>query len=180
MGSATNSLPTPRLKRGFKQLIWAFFSLALILCVLYAWVFLHVMHPRLVRVVDAISGRPIPGLNVCLQSFARGWGERFLTNKLSKTNWEGLAFFRQCRFPKPVVRIFDRHNRSQNSRLFSMRISQISGFRPAPALGADQSQPSRWQRAFSTAAGRSTGTPPIRSLWRTCVARRRPWLVYKN
>lgn len=93
MGSTARGLPKRRPKRWLKRLVWAVLSLALTLGIVHAWLFIHIVHPRLIRVVDAMSGKPIPGLKICLQSFARGWGETILTNSVSTSNGEGFVFF---------------------------------------------------------------------------------------
>ena len=60
----------------------------------YAYIFLHFVPPRLVRVVDAFTGKPIPHMNVCVQAITTGLGpKQALSSDLTTTDTNGRAFF---------------------------------------------------------------------------------------
>ena len=59
-----------------------------------AYVFPHFVPPRLVRVVDAFTGKPIAHMNVCVQAITTGLGpKQALSSDLTTTDTNGRAFF---------------------------------------------------------------------------------------
>src|ERR1700722_8139326 len=55
--------------------------------------FIRIVPPRSVRVVDAVTGKPISGMNVCLKAVSHGWTKQILQSDLKTTGSDGRAFF---------------------------------------------------------------------------------------
>lgn len=67
--------------------------LVLVVGTLYAVLFVRIVPPRSVRVVDAVTGKPLAGMNVCLQAVNNGWTKQALRSTLKTTDSNGRAFF---------------------------------------------------------------------------------------
>ncbi len=66
----------------------------LVVGVLYAYAFVPIVPPITGKLVDAITGKPIPGMNVCLQVETIGWGGRDpLRNDGTTSSDSGRFFF---------------------------------------------------------------------------------------
>lgn len=87
--------PAPaRTGKGWRR--WISLSLLVLVSVvgvLYALVFVRIVPPRSVRVVDAITGKPVAGMDVCLQVFSNGWTKQALKSDWETTNSNGRALF---------------------------------------------------------------------------------------
>lgn len=59
----------------------------------YCDMFIRVIPPRSIRVVDAITGKPISGMNVCMQAVSKGWTRQALRSESKKTDSDGRAHF---------------------------------------------------------------------------------------
>ncbi len=60
----------------------------------FAYVFVRVVPPRSVRVVDALTGRPVSGASVCMQVIATVWEtKQAFRSSLATTGANGRAFF---------------------------------------------------------------------------------------
>ncbi len=86
---------TPSRKKG-RWLKWAgvgvlFLGFASV--ALYLFLFIRVVPPRSVRVVDAITGKPLSGMNVCIQAVSDGWSKQALQSELKTTGSGGRALF---------------------------------------------------------------------------------------
>jgi hypothetical protein len=83
-----------RPRRWLKRAGWALLVFAFLLGAGFACVFVRVVPPRSVRVVDALTGKPVSGVNVCMQAIATGLGSKeALRSSLSTTGADGRAFF---------------------------------------------------------------------------------------
>ncbi len=81
-------------KRRPKWILGALAVPVLTVVIFYAILFVRVVPPRLVQVVDAVTGRPLAGMNVCLQAVnPPGWTSQALRSKLQTTGSNGRTFF---------------------------------------------------------------------------------------
>lgn len=73
----------------------ALLVLILLLAALYVSAFLYVVSPVSAKVVDAVTGKPISGINACLEVDGKGLrGRDVLRSEMSRTNDSGQFFFR--------------------------------------------------------------------------------------
>jgi hypothetical protein len=81
-------------QRSPRRILGALAVLILTVAIFYAILFVRVVPPRLVQVVDAVTGRPLAGMNVCLQAVAPpGWSIQALRSKVQTTDANGRTFF---------------------------------------------------------------------------------------
>ncbi len=80
---------------------WAWYVLLVLLVAislvagLYTYVFVRLVPPISGEIVDAITGKPVPGMSVCLQVDSDGWGEHEVIRKeIIVTGDSGRFFFR--------------------------------------------------------------------------------------
>jgi hypothetical protein len=91
----------------------SYVALALLVLVLagaafYASAFLHLVLPISAQVVDAITGKPVPGINVCLQVDGKGpRGREVLRSEMSRTDHAGKFVFRSSVQVLRVLRKWD-------------------------------------------------------------------------
>jgi len=68
--------------------------LGLLVAIAYALLFIRFIPPRIVHTVNAITGKPVSGMDVCFQAVDNGWGTKFaLSTKVTTTGSNGRAFF---------------------------------------------------------------------------------------
>lgn len=89
----TESAPARKGKNWAKWIGLSLLVLVSVVAALYAVLFVRVVPPRSVRVVDAITGKPLGGMNVCLQVFSNGFTKQALESDLETTNSSGRALF---------------------------------------------------------------------------------------
>lgn len=145
--------PDP-VRRGRRWAKWIGLSLLVLVSVvgaLYAVLFVRIVPPRSVRVVDAITGKPLAGMNVCLQVFSNGWAKQALKSHLETTNSSGRALFLPSVLNLALLQGFDG---------YSMQVTDpTSDFAPTcgPELGFDL-DPQATKRAEGFADARTDGS----------------------
>ncbi len=80
MSSRTQALPTQKQSRWRKWTVMFFLLLGFLFAVSYGVLFIRIVPPRSVRLVDAVTGKPIPGMNVCIQAVSH-WVDQTSTRK---------------------------------------------------------------------------------------------------
>jgi hypothetical protein len=95
-------------RRSLSYVGLALLVLALLVAAFYASAFVHLVPPISAKVVDAITGKPVPGINVCLQVDGKGLGGReVLRSEMSRTNDAGKLFFRSSVHVMRLLRKWD-------------------------------------------------------------------------
>ena len=85
--------PSTELRRWPKVIGVAALLLISGIVISYVVVFVRIVPPKRIRVVDAITGKPLANMNVCVQVWSSGWSKEALRSNLIATNSNGSAFF---------------------------------------------------------------------------------------
>ena len=93
MSSGTQDFPTKKQTRWRKWTGVSLLVLGFLVGASYALLFIRIVPPRSVRVVDAVTGKPISGMNVCFQAVSHGWTDQALRSELETTGSNGRALF---------------------------------------------------------------------------------------
>jgi hypothetical protein len=80
-------------RRWVKYVGYSLLSLVVLVAALYVYVFVWFVPPISVKVVDAISGKPVQGINLCLQAQSRFFQPQVLRKEMSTTGTWGRSFF---------------------------------------------------------------------------------------
>jgi hypothetical protein len=109
---------------------------------LYALLFVRIVPPRSVRVVDAITGKPLPGMNVCLQVFSNSFTRQALLSDLQTTNSSGRALFFPSVINLLLLQRFDGYSMqvTDPTSAFVHTCGADVGFKSGPTMteGADK------------------------------------------
>lgn len=84
--------------------------IGLLVGVSYALLFIRIVPPRSVRVVDAVTGKPISGVNVCIQAVSNGWSNQALRSELETTGSDGRALFGSSVLNLALLQSLDRYS----------------------------------------------------------------------
>lgn len=93
MSGGTQYFPTKKQRPWRKWITVSLLVLGFLIGISYALLFIRIVPPRSVRVVDAVTGKPISGMNVCIQAVSHGWTKQALKSDLETTGSNGRAFF---------------------------------------------------------------------------------------
>jgi hypothetical protein len=94
MSTAAQSLRPRKTRRWLKWIGLALFCFALALAGLYVYLFVRIAPTMSVEVVDALTHKPLPNMDVCLQVVASGMGHKqALRSDLLRTDTKGEVFF---------------------------------------------------------------------------------------
>jgi hypothetical protein len=90
-------------RRWLKWIVVPSLVLGFLAVALYAALFIRIVPPRSVRIVDALTGKPLAGMNVCMQASGRGWDR----SDLDITSASGRAFFGPAIVNLALLQTFD-------------------------------------------------------------------------
>jgi hypothetical protein len=72
----------------------ALLALGILFAGLYAYIFVHIVPPISAKVIDAVTAKPITGINVCLQVDTEGLGHpKVVRSEMARTDDSGRFFF---------------------------------------------------------------------------------------
>jgi hypothetical protein len=95
-------------RRWLKWILAPFLVLGLLAVALYGAFFIRIIPPRSVRIVDALTGKPLAGMIVCTQATGQGWGgQEALSSDSDVTGASGRAFFRPAILNPALLQTFD-------------------------------------------------------------------------
>ena len=94
-------------RRWLKWILVPLLVLGFLAGALYAALFIRVVPPRSVRIVDALTGRPLAGMNVCMQAVSTGWTKQALESDLHATDENGKVFFAPSILNLALLQSFD-------------------------------------------------------------------------
>jgi hypothetical protein len=81
-------------RRRLKHFALALIVMILLAVTLYGYAFVRVVPPISAKVVDAITAKPVPGINVCLQVDTEGLGHpKVVRTEMARTDDTGRFFF---------------------------------------------------------------------------------------
>ena len=94
MSPAAQSLHPEKTRRWLKWIALALLCFALAVGGLYVYLFVRIAPTMSVEVVDALTNKPLPNMDVCLQVVASGLGHKqALRSELLRTDTKGEVFF---------------------------------------------------------------------------------------
>jgi hypothetical protein len=117
--------------------MWVMVSL-LVLCFLlgvsHALLFIRIIPPHSTRVVDAVTGKPISGINVCIPAVSNGWGPQALQSDLATTGSGGRALFGPSVLNLALLQSFDGYSMqiTDPASQFADTCGPHVGLRPIP------------------------------------------------
>jgi hypothetical protein len=82
-----------KVPRWLRYVGYSLLSLVTLVGALYVYVFVWFVPPISVKVVDAISGKPVQGINLCLQVQSKSFHQDVLRKETSTTGTWGRSFF---------------------------------------------------------------------------------------
>jgi hypothetical protein len=148
MSSETHISKNSNERRWLKWVAFPFLILGFIAASLYAAFFIRIVPPRSVRIIDAVTGKPLAGMRVCMQATGSDLGgRRALDSSLRITGASGRAWFGPTILNLALLQRFDG---------YAMQVTDPKGGRVrncGPQVGFEQSlHPGEFTNEFADAS----------------------------